>query len=240
MTYKICYTKTVKDLIVQYDHMKRYCFHPRGFVPPTNTPPALIQPPKELPSNSSPAKCHSCFFETSLTRTPTVGPVRMSSSVPIVQPSPQTTFASSPVANDNPLESSAFWRKKHFQIANLIPPCLILLMLLKFIKSPISSFTRAVSTTYFLDDPFLEQLTVVSRSQSGFPINFSTPTKTVTQRPLLTDALLNNASSRMATLFPIRRAEHNWPFLLRSNTVNQNHATAQHILNKQLRHELKN
>ena len=44
----------------------------------------------------------------------------------------------------------------------------------------------------------------------------------------------------MTTLSPIRRAEDNFPRLLRRNTVNQRHATAQHILNKQLPHELKN
>ena len=44
----------------------------------------------------------------------------------------------------------------------------------------------------------------------------------------------------MTTFSPIRRAEDNCPRLLHSNTVNQRHATAQHILNKQLPHELKN
>ena len=44
----------------------------------------------------------------------------------------------------------------------------------------------------------------------------------------------------MTTLSPKRRAEVNCPRLLRSNTANQRHATAQHILNKQLPHELKN
>ena len=44
----------------------------------------------------------------------------------------------------------------------------------------------------------------------------------------------------MTTLSPIRRAEQNYPRLLRCNTVNQRHATAQHNLNKQLPHELKN
>ena len=44
----------------------------------------------------------------------------------------------------------------------------------------------------------------------------------------------------MTTLSPIRRAEDNCPHLLRRNTANQKHATAQHILNKQLPRELKN
>ena len=44
----------------------------------------------------------------------------------------------------------------------------------------------------------------------------------------------------MTTLSPIRRAEENCPRLLRSNTVNQRHATAQHILKKQLTHKLQN
>ena len=45
---------------------------------------------------------------------------------------------------------------------------------------------------------------------------------------------------RMTTLSPIRRAEDNCPRLSRSNTVNQRHATAQHIFNKQLPHEVQN
>ena len=44
----------------------------------------------------------------------------------------------------------------------------------------------------------------------------------------------------MTTLSPIRRAEYICPRLLRSKTVNQRHATAQHILNEQLLPELKN
>ena len=44
----------------------------------------------------------------------------------------------------------------------------------------------------------------------------------------------------MTTFSPTRRAEDNCSRLLRSNTVNQRHATAQHILNKQIPHELKN
>ena len=44
----------------------------------------------------------------------------------------------------------------------------------------------------------------------------------------------------MTTLSPIRRPDDNFPHLLRSNNVNQRHATAQHILKRQLPHELKN
>ena len=41
----------------------------------------------------------------------------------------------------------------------------------------------------------------------------------------------------MSSLSPVRRAEDNCTSPLRSNIVNQRHATAQHILNKQLPHE---
>ena len=94
-------------MIVHYDRMKPCRSPPGRFIPPANTPLAPMQPPKELPSNSSPAKCHSCFCEAPKTSTPTVGPVPASSSVPIIQPAPPTTFASSPVASDNPPEPSA-------------------------------------------------------------------------------------------------------------------------------------
>ena len=61
MTYEICEIGTNKELIVHYDRMKP-CRSPRGgFVPPANTPSAPMQPPNEPPSNSTPAKSHSCF-----------------------------------------------------------------------------------------------------------------------------------------------------------------------------------
>ena len=107
MTYKICEIETNKELIVRYDRMKPCRSPPGGFVPPANIPPAPIQPPNALPSNSSPAKCHSCFCAAPITCAPTVGPVPMSNSVPIVQPATDTTFASSTVANDNPHEPPA-------------------------------------------------------------------------------------------------------------------------------------
>ena len=107
MTYKICEIETYKEFIVHYDCMKPCRSPPGGFVPPANTPPAQMQPPNELASNSTPAKCHSCFCEAPITCTPTVGPAPVSNSVPIIQPAPHTTFASSPVASDSPHEPSA-------------------------------------------------------------------------------------------------------------------------------------
>ena len=162
----------------------------------------------------------------------------MSSLTPLVEPSPHTTFASSPVANDNrpepsvPLEEEIVPNRSsdsNLPYSSHVP---------EVINSTNCSFNTSVSSRSFLDDPFPEQHTVVPPSRSVFPIN--TPiTKTVTQRPRLIDALLKNAPSRMTTLSPIIRAEDNCPRLLRSNAVNQRHATAQHI-DKQLSHELKN
>ena len=99
--------ETNKELIVHYDRMKPCRSPPGGFVPPANTLPAPMQPPNELLFRSSSAKCHSCFCEAPITSTPTVGPVPVPSSAPIIQQAPPTTFASSPVANDNPPEPSA-------------------------------------------------------------------------------------------------------------------------------------
>ena len=199
-----------------------------------------MQPPNELASNSTPAKCYSCFCEAPMTCAPPHAPVLVSSLVPIIQPAPPTTFASSPVANDNPPESSAPLEEETFPNRSSDSTLPYSSHVPEVVNSTNCSFNTAVSSTSFLDDPFPEQHTVVPPSQSVLPINTSTPTKTVTQRPLLTDALLNHASLRMTTLFPIRRAEDNFPRLLRSNTVNQRHATAQRILNKQLPHELQN
>ena len=232
--------ETNKELIVHYDCMKPCRSPPGGFVPPANTPSALMQPPNELASNSTPAKCHSCFCETPITCTSTVDPVPVSSSVPIIQPAPPTTFSSSPVANDNPPEPCAPPEEETFPNRSSDSTLPYSSHVPEIFNSPNRSFNTAVSSTSFLDDQFPEQHTVVPPSRSVLPINTSTPTKTVTQRPLLTDALLNHASSRMTTLSPIRRAENKCPRLLRSKTANQRHATAQHILNKQLAHELKN
>ena len=150
----------------------------------------------------------------------------MSSSVPIFQPAPPTTFASSPVANDNPPEPSAPLEEETFPNRSSDSTLPYSSHVSEVVNSPNCSFNTAVSSTSFLDDPFLEQHTVVPPSRSVFPTNTSTPTETVTQRPLLTDALSNHASSRMTTLSPKRRDEDNSPRLLRSNTVNQRHATA--------------
>ena len=152
------------------------------------------------------------FCEAPITCAPTVGPVPLSSSAPIVQPAPHTTFASSPVANDNPPVPSAPLEEETLPNRSS-DSALPYSSRPEVVNSPNCSFNTAVSSTSFLDDPIPEQHTVVPPSRSVFPINTSTPTKTVTQRPLLTDALLNKATSRMTTLFPIRRAEDNCPRL---------------------------
>ena len=240
MTYKIREVETNKELIVHYDRMKPCRSPPGGFAPLVNTPSGPKQPPNVFASNSTPAKCHSCFCEAPITCAPPIGPVPVSSSVPIIQPAPPTTFASSPVANDNPPEPSAPLDEDTFPDRSSESTLPYSSHVPDVVNSPNCSFNTAVSSTSFLDDPFPEQHTVVPSSRSIFSTNTSTPTKTVTQRLLLTDGLLNHASYRMTTLSPIRRADDTCPRLLRSNTVNQRHATAQHILNKQLPHELKN
>ena len=240
MTYKICEIETNQELIIHYDRMKHCRSPPRGFVPPADIPPAPMQPPNELASNSSPANCRSCFCEGPVTCTSTVDPVPVSSSVPMRQPASPTTFASSPVANDSPPEPSLPLEEETFANRSSDSTLPYSSHVPEFVNSPNCSFNTAVSSTSFLDDPIPEQHTVVPPSGSVFPSNTSTPTKTVTQRPLLTDALLNHASSRMTTLSPIHRAEEKCPRLLRSNTINQRYATPQHNLSKQLPHELKN
>ena len=240
MTYKIGEIETNKELMVRYDGMEPCRSPPGGFAPPANTPSAPMQQPNEIASNSTPAKYHSCFFETPITCTPTVGLAPVSSSVPIIQPAPPTTFASSPVANDNNPEPSVALEEETLPNRSSDSTLPYSSHVPEVVNSPNCCFNTAVSSTSFLDDPFPEQHTVVPPSRSAFPINTSTPTKTVTKRSSLSDALLNIASSRMTTLSPIPRAEDNCRRLLRSNTVNQRNATAQHILNKQLPRELKN
>ena len=200
MNYKICEIETNKEFVVHYDRMKPSRSPPGGFVPPGNTPSAPMQPPKELASNSTPAKCHSCFCKAPIACAPPIGPVAVSSLVPIIQPAPPTTFASSSVANDNPPEPSAPLEEETFPNLSSDSTLPYSSHVPEVVNSPKCSFNTAVSSTSFLDDPFPEQHTVVPPPPSVFPTNTSTPTKTVMQRPLLTDALLNHASSRMTTI----------------------------------------
>ena len=159
MTYKIRQLETNKELIVHYDHMKRCRSPPSGVVLAANTP-ASMQTPKELPSNSSSAKCHSCFCEAPITCTPTVGSVPVSRSVPIIQPAPHTTFASSPVANDDPPEPSAPLEEGTFPNRSR-DSTLTYSYVPEAVNSPNCSFNTAVSSTSFLDDPIPEQHSVV-------------------------------------------------------------------------------
>ena len=94
------------------------------------------------------------------------------------------------------------------------------------------SFNTAFFSKSYLDDPFPAKQTVISPFRSDFPKNTSTPTKTVTQQPLLTDAVVTNTSSRMTMVPPIRGSEHKCDRLSRSSTANQRHATTQHFLKK--------
>ena len=143
-----------------------------GFVPPANTPPAAMQAPNDLSSNSSPAKCHSCFCEASITWTLTVGPVPVSSSVPIFQPAPQTPFVLSPVANENPPEPSAALEEETFPNCSSDSTLIYSSHVPEVVNSSNCTFNPAVSFTSFLDDPFPEQHTVVLPSRSVFPIKY--------------------------------------------------------------------
>ena len=205
-----------------------------GFVKPTNTSPT------EIPFNLSTAKCCSCFYEAHISCTPTVGPVFVSSSAPIVQPSPHTNLASPPVANDNPPEFSVPMEEETFPSGSTDSTLLSLSQIPETVNSPICSFNTAVSSTSYIDHPIPAHQTVIRPSRPGFSKNNLTPTKTVTQQPLLNDAVPINASLRMMTLSPKRRSDHKCPRLLRSSTVNERHDTAQEVLNKQLAHQLKN
>ena len=193
-----------------------------GFVPPANTPPAPMQLPIEIPFKFSTAKCHSCFCEAPMTCTPSVGPVPVSSSVPIVQQSMHTSLRCHQLPTTTLSSLLRPWRKKHIQIARLIPPCLILLMLLKSLTPQIVPSILVSSLSVF-NDPFPAQQSVVPPSRSGFPIYTSTPTKPVMLRPLLTDALFHNSSSRVTTLSPIRHAEHNCPSITQQHRKSKAH-----------------
>ena len=149
MTYKIRELDINKELIVHYDRMKPCCSPPGGFVPPANTPSAPMQPPNELASNSTPARCHSCFCEAPITCAPPIGPVPVSSLVPIIQPAPPTTLRRHQMLTTTLPSPLRPWRKKHFQTAHLNPPCLILM----FLKSLTPQIVP--STLLFPPRPFL-------------------------------------------------------------------------------------
>ena len=101
MTYKICEIETNKELIVHSDSMKPCRSPPGGFVPPTSTPPALMQTPNEI-LPILPLQNDSLVSVKPTTGTPTDGPVPVSTTVPTVQLSAHTTFAWPTVANDSP------------------------------------------------------------------------------------------------------------------------------------------
>ena len=199
-----------------------------------------MQRPNEIISNSFSAKFYSCFREAHITCFPTDGLASVSSSVPTLQSSGHTSFASPPVANENPPESYAPMEEDTFPNCSDDSTLPSFSQVPETVNSSDYSFNTAVFSTSHLDDQFSAQQTIVPPSPSGFPIKTSTPTKSVMQRPLLTDALLTNASSRMATLSTIRRSDRFCPNPLRSNTVNQKHGTAQHNLKKHLSQKLKN
>ena len=169
MTYKICQIEAKKELIVHYDRMKPSHLPLGEFVPPANTPPAPMQSPNELASISFPAKCHSCFCEAPTTCTPTVGPVPVSSAVPKFHPAPHTTFALSPIANDNPPEPSAPREEQTFLNRSSDSTLPYSSHFPEVVNSPNCSFNTAVSSTSFLDDPFPEQHTVAPPSRSISP-----------------------------------------------------------------------
>ena len=183
MTYKISEIETNKELIVHNDRMKHCRLRPGGFLPPANTPPEPMQPPNGLVSNSTPGKCHFCFCEATITCTSTFGPVPVSPLVPIIQPAPPRTFASSPVVNDNPPEPSAPLVEETFPNRSSDYTLPYSSHVPEVFNSPNCSLNTAVSSASFLYDPFLDQHTVVPPSRSVLPINTSTPTKTVTQVP---------------------------------------------------------
>ena len=139
--------ETNKELIVHYDGMKRCRSIPGGFVPPTNTPLAPMRPPKEISFNSSTVKCLSCVCEAHIICTTTVGPDRVSSSVPIVQPSPHTFFVSPPVTNDNLPASSAPIDEVTFPNRSPDSTLPSSSQVSETINSPNCSFKTAVSST---------------------------------------------------------------------------------------------
>ena len=110
MIYKICEIEPNRESIVHYDRMKLCRSPPGGSVPPTNTPPTPMQPPKEIPFKSSTSKCHYSFCGIHITCTPTVDPVPVSSCQVRSQQfnHHRIPLLTSPtVANDKPPESSA-------------------------------------------------------------------------------------------------------------------------------------
>ena len=150
LTYKIPEIETNKELFVPYDRMKPCRLPHGGLVPLTNTPPAPMQPPNEILFESSTAKFHSFFCEAPVTCTPTVGPVPVTSSGPLVQSSEHTTLRRHQLPTTTlPSHLRPRW-KKHFQTAHLIPFCPILLTLMKSLTPQI-----VPSTLLFPPHPFL-------------------------------------------------------------------------------------
>ena len=124
---------------------------PGGFASPVHTPLTPMKTPNEFSPLPSPAKCHDCLSAGHYTCTPTVGPVPVSDSVPTIQPSPHTNFASTPNANSNPpgifapLEEDTFPNHSHDS------PSLINLMFQKLFTLTIFPLTLLLPPPLFLN-----------------------------------------------------------------------------------------
>ena len=158
-----------------------------------------------------------CFFcKGHLACSPTVS---VSCSIPTVQKSPHTTTASPPVANKNSVASSAQIEEGLFQNRWSDFHLLSFFHIPEAVHSWNCSCNNAVSSTFLLGDQLPAAQTVILPSPSGFLRVTSTFNRTVTEQPLVTDAVITGQSPSMTTLPPKRRSDKNCPRLLRSNTI---------------------
>ena len=169
-----------------------------------------MQSPNENSSVFSIAKWHSGFCEGHLTCIQTVSQILVPYLVLLVQPPPHTTFALPPVANDNTFESKAPGGR------HISKPLTRFHLIFLFSSSRSRQLHNLLfQNCCFLNvlswRVFLAQPTVIHPSRYDCPINTSTPTKSVQQQPLLTEAVITNASSRITTHSPIRRSDHFFP-----------------------------
>ena len=213
LTYKVRELETNKELIVHYDRMKPCHAPPQGVSvkPPQST--NNSSPTKEVPAcTPPPVSCCTCTCDIGPTlpvNTPSTRPTTASVPPPLSVPSPESTPQS--VAEDDfPNHSPAVPPPSH-QDANLSANC---------------SFNTADSSMASIPEPFPAPFTVPDHSLStSLPSFTSTPRQPPSSRPILTNEVLDSASSRVHTLSPSRPSYQDCPRPLRSNTMNQRRAT---------------
>ena len=220
LTYKIKELETGKELVVHYDRLKPCRVPPEKLTCPTFP----SSSPTSMPSATNvgtpiPPNCHPCACDA--------GPILVSgnaTAAPSASPlhsSPGTASRSFDIdlgTQSAPPADDTFPNRSPGHDAPTSVNC---------------SFNTAASSPSVTGPSANRPVTPPPPQQPVGPFLTSTPRK-ATAPSFLSPDVLSRASARLHTLSPTRPFYQDCPRVLRPSTVNQRHATTQHVLNKQL------